>query len=34
MKKMESEGAWKAAWDKNLGPAGIAAPAPPALDPC
>ena len=34
VKKMESEGAWKAAWDKNLGPAGIAAPAPPALDPC
>jgi glutamate transport system substrate-binding protein len=34
VKKMESEGAWKAAWDKNLGPAGITAPAPPALDPC
>ena len=24
--KMEQDGAWKAAWDKNLGPAGIAAP--------
>ena len=34
VKKMESDGAWKAAWDKNLGPAGLAAPAPPALDPC
>lgn len=34
IKKMEDEGAWKAAWDKNLGPAGIEAPAPPALDPC
>ena len=22
LKKMESDGAWKAAWDKNLGPAG------------
>ena len=32
LKKMESDGAWKAAWDKNLGPAGLAAPAPPALD--
>lgn len=30
--KMESDGAWKAAFDKNLGPAGIATPAPPALD--
>jgi glutamate transport system substrate-binding protein len=30
--KMEQDGAWKAAWDKNLGPAGIAAPAPPPLD--
>src|SRR6478735_2080545 len=30
IKKMESDGAWKAAWDKNLGPAGLAAPAPPA----
>jgi glutamate transport system substrate-binding protein len=34
VKKMESDGSWKAAWDKNLGPAGLAAPAPPALDPC
>ena len=34
VKKMESDGAWKAAWDKNLGPAGLAAPAPPALNPC
>jgi glutamate transport system substrate-binding protein len=34
VKKMETEGAWKAAWDKNLGPAGIEAPAPPALDAC
>ena len=24
--KMEQDGAWKAAWDKNLGPAGIPAP--------
>ena len=30
--KMEQDGAWKAAWDKNLGPAGIEAPAPPPLD--
>ncbi|BBY66298.1 glutamate-binding protein [Mycolicibacterium helvum] len=34
LKKMESDGAWKAAFDKNLGPAGIPAPAPPALDGC
>ena len=34
VKKMESEGKWKTAWDENLGPAGIAAPAPPAVDPC
>ncbi len=34
VKKMESDGAWKAAWDKNLGPAGLAAPAPPAPDAC
>lgn len=32
--KMEQDGQWEAAWDENLGPAGIAAPAPPALDPC
>jgi glutamate transport system substrate-binding protein len=30
--KMEESGAWKEAFDKNLGPAGITAPAPPALD--
>lgn len=30
--KMEADGAWKAAFDKNLGPAGLTAPAPPALD--
>ena len=34
LKKMESDGAWKAAFDKNLGPAGIATPAPPAPDAC
>ena len=32
LEKMESEGAWKAAFDKNLGPAGISAPAPPAIN--
>jgi glutamate transport system substrate-binding protein len=30
--KMESDGAWKTAFDKNLGPAGIPTPAPPAID--
>ncbi|MDT5154796.1 MAG: glutamate transport system substrate-binding protein [Mycobacterium sp.] len=30
--KMETDGAWKTAFDKNLGPAGIPTPAPPALD--
>ncbi|GAB3234191.1 glutamate ABC transporter substrate-binding protein [Mycolicibacterium hippocampi] len=30
--KMEESGAWKEAFDKNLGPAGITAPAPPPLD--
>ncbi|MGV1089390.1 MAG: glutamate ABC transporter substrate-binding protein [Mycobacterium sp.] len=30
--KMEASGAWKAAFDKNLGPAGLTAPAPPAID--
>ncbi|MDA4109809.1 glutamate ABC transporter substrate-binding protein [Mycolicibacterium holsaticum] len=30
--KMEQDGAWKAAWDKNLGPAGLPAPQPPAID--
>ncbi|BBX07239.1 glutamate ABC transporter substrate-binding protein [Mycolicibacterium aichiense] len=34
VKKMEADGSWKAAFDKNLGPAGITAPAPPALDGC
>ncbi len=32
LEKMESDGAWKAAWDKNIAPAGIAAPTPPAVD--
>jgi glutamate transport system substrate-binding protein len=32
LKKMEDSGAWKQAFDKNLGPAGITAPAPPPLD--
>jgi len=30
--KMEQDGSWKAAFDKNLGPAGITAPTPPPLD--
>lgn len=30
--KMQREGDWKAAFDRNLGPAGITAPAPPPLD--
>ncbi len=30
--KMEADGAWKAAFDKNLGPAGITAPTPPPID--
>src|ERR1700755_1415997 len=30
--KMEKDGAWKTAFDKNLGPAGITAPAPPPVD--
>ena len=30
--KMEESGAWKEAFDKNLGPAGISAPTPPPLD--
>lgn len=30
--KMEKDGAWKAAFDKNLGPAGVIAPPPPPLD--
>ena len=32
LRKMEESGAWKEAFDKNLGPAGITAPAPPPLD--
>jgi glutamate transport system substrate-binding protein len=32
IEKMEKDGAWKAAFDKNLGPAGITAPTPPAVD--
>jgi glutamate transport system substrate-binding protein len=34
IKKMESDGAWKAAWDKNLGPAGLPAPTPPTPEAC
>jgi glutamate transport system substrate-binding protein len=30
---MEADGAWKAAFDKNLGPAGLTAPTPPPIDP-
>lgn len=30
--KMEADGAWKAAFEKNLGPAGLAAPTPPPID--
>ena len=32
LESMEKDGAWKAAFDKNLGPAGITAPAPPSID--
>jgi glutamate transport system substrate-binding protein len=32
LEKMEADGAWKEAFDKNLGPAGIEAPAPPPID--
>jgi glutamate transport system substrate-binding protein len=32
IEKMEADGAWKEAFDKNLGPAGITAPEPPAVD--
>ncbi|WP_441960798.1 glutamate ABC transporter substrate-binding protein [Mycolicibacterium houstonense] len=32
IEKMESSGAWKEAFDKNLGPAGIEAPQPPSVD--
>ncbi|MGV0792564.1 glutamate ABC transporter substrate-binding protein [Mycolicibacterium sp. XJ1819] len=30
--KMEQSGAWKEAWERNLGPAGIPAPQPPQVD--
>ena len=30
--KMEADGAWKAAFEKNLGPAGIPTPTPPTVD--
>lgn len=32
IEKMESSGAWKEAFDRNLGPAGITAPTPPHID--
>jgi glutamate transport system substrate-binding protein len=32
LEKMETSGAWKEAFDKNLGPAGITAPEPPAIN--
>jgi glutamate transport system substrate-binding protein len=32
LEKMEKDGSWKAAFDKNLGPAGITAPTPPPID--
>jgi glutamate transport system substrate-binding protein len=32
LEKMEKDGAWKAAFEKNLGPAGITAPEPPRID--
>lgn len=32
LRKMEADGAWKSAFDKNLSAAGITAPAPPAID--
>jgi glutamate transport system substrate-binding protein len=31
LKKMEADGAWAAAFEKNLGPAGVETPAPPAI---
>lgn len=34
LKKMESDGQWKAAWDENLGPAGLEAPTPPTPAAC
>ena len=32
LEKMAKDGSWKAAFEKNLGPAGIATPNPPAVD--
>ena len=32
LEKMESDGSWKAAFEKNLGPAGIPTPTPPPVD--
>ena len=32
LEKMEKDGYWKAAFEKNLGPAGITAPEPPRID--
>jgi glutamate transport system substrate-binding protein len=32
LEKMEKDGDWKAAFEKNLGPAGITAPEPPRID--
>ena len=32
LEKMESDGSWKAAFEKNLGPAGVATPTPPPVD--
>lgn len=34
LQKMEQEGEWEAAFERNLGLAGLPAPAPPALDAC
>jgi glutamate transport system substrate-binding protein len=34
LKKMEADGAWQEAFARNLGPAGVATPKPPALDAC
>jgi glutamate transport system substrate-binding protein len=32
LEKMEKDGAWRAAFEKNLGPAGISVPEPPRID--
>jgi glutamate transport system substrate-binding protein len=32
LEKMEKDGAWKVAFEKNLGPAGISVPEPPRID--